>query len=256
VSGEPPLVVDRAGRELVTATLEQLVEALDLVEETTDDGGPALALRGAFGPVDGQPIGAFRVYRGSGVRLVYSALTHDLLGLDTHQVYGFTAEGSAVPHFFLDSAISPSTDGTFHLGLDLAPRVDLGVHLGYSQAVFDGLADLRAEALARPGVLPVPSLGPLQWSLRSPWMVAAITDRAALRSLGDVVAAYRDRWVALVRSGLPEGAGHLPPPGALAERDAASRATLFSPRANPVWGLLGRLVGEEQAEAMRALLVA
>ena len=247
--------VDRAGCQLVGESLEILVTALDLVEETAPGGGPALPLRGAFGPVDGQPVGAFRIYSGSGVRLVYSALTHDALGLDTHQLYGFTAAGSAVPHFFLDSAISPSTDGTFHLGLDLSPRVDLGVHLDYSEAVYGGLADLRGGALALPGVLPVPSLGPVQWSLRSPWMVAAITDATALRSLGDVVAAYRDRWVELVRSGLPAAAGDLPAAAALAERDARSRALLFSARTNPVWGLLGKLVGAEQSDAMRAMLV-
>ena len=247
--------VDRAGRELVVETLEHIVKALDLTERTGADGAPALALQGAFGPVDGQPVGAFHVYAGSGVRLVYSALAHDALGLDTHQLYGFTGVGSAVPHFFLDSAISPSTDGTFHLGLDLSPRVDLGVHLDYSEAVYDGLAALRAEALARQGVHPVPSLGPVQWSLRSPWMVAAITDAAALRSLGDVVAAYRDRWVELVLAGLPASAGALPDEAALAERDALSRALLFSARTNPVWGLLGKLVGGEQAEAMRSLLV-
>lgn len=243
------MTVDRTGRELVVGALDHVVEVLGLEE---DGGGPVLELTATAGPVAGDRIGAFHVYRGSGVRVVYSALTHDRLGLDTHQVYGFAAADSPVPHLFLDSAISPSTDGTFHLGLDLAPRVDLGVHLDWSEAVYDGLAGLRAEALARPGVQPVPSLGPLQWSLRSPWMLAAITDAAALRSLEDVVTAYRDRWVDLVRGGVP---APVPGPQALAERDALSRATIFSARANPVWGLLGRLVGEEQSEAMRALLV-
>ena len=162
---------------------------------------------------------------------------------------------SPIPHLFVDTAISPNTDGTFHFGLDLMPRLDLGASLDYTEAVYGPLTEPRAVALGRPGVMPVPSLGPLQWSIRSPWMVAAIVLPDALRGLSAVTDAYVDRWLSLVAEGLP--------PVALADaewqdvsrRDHLNRAAMFAARTNPVWGLLDRLVGEQAVADMRGLLV-
>ncbi|WP_372727743.1 NAD-dependent epimerase/dehydratase family protein [Nocardioides sp.] len=247
--------VDRTGREIVTAALERIVSDLGLVEETGPDGAAALPLTGAGGPLDGKSIGAFRVFtREDGVRVVYSVLAVDDFGMDTHQIYAFTPASGAVPHLFLDTAISPNTDGTFHFGLDLVPRVDLGVSLDYSEAVYGPVAEARAEALGRPGVMPVPSIGPLQWSIRSPWMVAAIVRPEDLRGLADVVDSYVDQWVELVQKGLPESAAADAAGVDLAARDARSRAAIFSPRTNPVWGFLDRLVGADAARAMVDLL--
>jgi nucleoside-diphosphate-sugar epimerase len=247
--------IDRTGRELVRGELDRIIEALGLVEQTGADGDAALPLQGVGGPLDGRRIGEFRVYTGSGVRVVYSALSIDEFGMDTHQVYAYTAPDSAVPHLFLDTAISPNTDGTFHFGLDLVPRVDLGASLDYSEGVYGPITEARAEALAAPGVMPVPSLGPLQWSIRSPWMAAAIVMPDDLRRLEAVTDVYVDRWITLVRDGLPEAAAADATGQDLAGRDARNRAAMFSPRTNPVWGLLDRLVGAEQATAMRDLLL-
>jgi hypothetical protein len=41
----------------------------------------------------------------------------------------------------------------------------------------------------------------------------------------------------------------------LPERDARNRDAMFSPRTNPVWMLLDRLVGAESAAAMKKLLI-
>ncbi len=249
VSGVPPL--DTSGRALVEGVLARLVPAFDLVEQTAAH----LPLRAVGGPLDGQSIGSLRLYTGAhGLRVVHSALTIEQFGMDTHQVYAFTERDSAVPHFFLDTAISPETQGTFHFGLDLVPRVDLGANLDYSLAVYGPLNDVRAEALGRPGVLPVPSLGPLQWSIRSPWMTAAIVAPGDLAQLADVLDAYLDRWCSLLTDGLDaEITKGLGDPD-LAERDRRNRAAMFSARTNPVWGLLDRLVGPESARAVRALL--
>jgi hypothetical protein len=226
------------------------------VTETLRDGAPVLPLVGAGGPLEGVSIGAFHEYtRSDGVRLVYSELSVDAFGMDTHQLYAFTPAGSAVPHLFVDSAISPNTDGTFHFGLDLAPRVDLGSHLDYSEVVYGSLTTPRAEALAQPGVEPVPSLGPLQWSIRSPWMVAAITDPAALRSLTGITDLYVTQWIALLNNGVGAEVESTLIDQDLALRDQRNREAMFSPRTNPVWGLLDRLVGAEAAQAMKGLLV-
>ena len=83
------------------------------------------------------------------------------------------------------------------------PRLDLGASLDYTEAVYGPLTDPRSVALGRPGVMPVPSLGPLQWSIRSPWMVAAIVLPEGLRELADVTDAYVERWLSLLVDGLP-----------------------------------------------------
>ena len=247
--GKPPVRetprVDRSGRVLVTGVLEHLIGALALVE----DVDALLPLHAVGGPLDGTRIGEFRVYTGGGVRLVYSRLAIDDFGMDTHQVCAFTAADSAVPHLFLDTAISPNTGGTFHFGLDLAPRVDLGANLDHTLSVYRPLDEARAEALTRPGVLPVPSLGPLQWTLRSPWMVAAIVTPADLAKLQDVTNAYVARWLELLASGVADTGTDL------ADRDRRNREAMFNPLTNPVWTLLDRLVGAETAAAMKDLLI-
>lgn len=255
-SHAPAPSLDRRGRDLVVRALETIVDRLGLTEQRSDDGEAALAVTGAGGPLAGQRIGEFRVYTGAdGLRLVYSALTVEAFGMDTHQIYGFTGPDSAVPHLFLDTAISPNTEGTFHFGLDLAPRVDLGASFAYSQAVYAGLDGLRAPVLADPEVEGVPSLGPLQWSLRSPWMVAAIVAPDVLPRLEPVTTAYVERWLDLVAEGLPGEASESAAWQDLARRDRLSREAMFSAAANPVWGLLDKLVGAEAAQAMRALLL-
>ncbi|HAM24342.1 MAG TPA: hypothetical protein DHW34_00500 [Actinobacteria bacterium] len=257
-AGGPPAPgpIDRTGREVVRSVLARVIAETGVTEVLAEDGSPALPLTGAGGPLEGVSIGAFHEYtRDDGLRLVYSELSVDAFGMDTHQLYAFTPAGSAVPHLFVDSAISPNTDGTFHFGLDLAPRVDLGSHLDYSEAVYGPLTTPRSEALSQPGVEPVPSLGPLQWSIRSPWMVAAITDPAALRSLTGITDLYVTQWLALLANGLGSEVENTITDEPVELRDRRNREAMFSPRTNPVWGLLDKLVGAEAAQAMKDLLV-
>lgn len=247
--------VDRSGRELVTAMLERVVGGLGLVEETGADGDAALPLHAVGGPLDGTRIGAVRIFtRPDGLRVVHSVLAIDEFGMDTHQLYAFTPAGSALPHLFLDTAISPNTGGTFHFGLDLAPRVDLGASLDYLDAVYTPLTEPRAAALAQPGIMPVPSIGPLQWALRSPWMIAAIAAPADLKSLTAITDEYVDRWLGLVADGLPAEVEQGVAWQDVVRRDQLARQAMFSARTNPVWTLLDRLLGPDTAAALRATL--
>ncbi|MFN8168648.1 MAG: NAD-dependent epimerase/dehydratase family protein [Candidatus Nanopelagicales bacterium] len=247
--------VDRSGRELVTAVLERVVRELGVVEQTGADGDAALPLHAVGGPLDGTRIGAVRIFtREDGLQLVHSVLAIDEFGMDTHQLYAFTPAGSALPHLFLDTAISPNTGGTFHFGLDLAPRVDLGASLDYLDAVYTPLTEPRAAALAQPGILPVPSIGPLQWALRSPWMIAAIAAPTDLKALAPITDEYVDRWLGLVRDGLPAEVEQGVAWQDVARRDQLARAAMFSARTNPVWTLLDRLLGPDTAAALRATL--
>jgi len=248
--------IDRTGREMVLATLERITTALGLTEQTGADGDAELPLHGVGGPLDGQRIGEFRVFtRADGIRVVYSKLAIDDFGMDTHQVYAYTASDSPVPHLFLDTAISPNTEGTFHFGLDLVPRVDLGANIDYAEAVYGPLTEPRAQALAQPGVMPVPSLGPMQLSIRSPWMVAAIVQPADLKKLGSIVDTYVDRWLELAANGVGDDVVASVAWQDLPQRDLRNREAMFSPRTNPVWSLLDRLVGAESAAAMKSLLI-
>ncbi|MSZ49316.1 MAG: hypothetical protein F2601_01395, partial [Actinobacteria bacterium] len=89
--------IDRTGRTMVVATLDKIVGALGLTEEHNADGDAVLPLFGVGGPLEGQRIGEFRVFsRADGTRVVYSALAVDAFGMDTHQVYAYTASDSAV----------------------------------------------------------------------------------------------------------------------------------------------------------------
>jgi len=101
----------------------------------------------------------------------------------------------------------------------------------------------------------VPSLGPLQWTLRSPWMAAAIVAPEDLKRLGAVVDAYVDQWLSLMAGGLPADVAESVAWQDLPQRDRRSREAMFSPRTNPVWTLLDRLVGADTAGQMRAMLV-
>lgn len=252
---QPP-AIDRTGEKLVTAALNRLVESLGLTEELNAEGEAALPVHAVGGPLDGQRIGEFRVFtRDDGTRVVYSRLSIDAFAMDTHQVYAFTGADSPVPHLFLDTAISPNTEGTFHFGLDLVPRVDLGANLSYALDVYSPLDTIRAEALARPGVMPVPSLGPLQWSLRSPWMVPAIVAPSDLQELSDVTDAYVERWLELADGAMDPEVATDAASQHVAVRDRRNREAMFSPATNPVWGLLDKLVGQETAERMKDVLI-
>ena len=56
--------------------------------------------------------------------------------LDSHMIFAFTPENSAVPHFTLDS-VANGDNYAFHL--DLIPRVDLATSLPYLDTVWDVL---------------------------------------------------------------------------------------------------------------------
>jgi hypothetical protein len=160
-----------------------------------------------------------------------------------------------VLHLFLDVAVSPSTDGTFHVGVDLLPKVDLATSIAYSEAVYDRLTEVRAAALAAPGVLPVPALGPWHWSVHSPWMIAAIVSPEALHRLVPVVHAYVDQWLALLAGGIPDEVVEDVAWQDVAGRDRRVRRSMLSPRTNPAWPLLERLVGASTTAAVRDVLL-
>jgi len=79
-------------------------------------------------------------------------------------------------------------------------------------------------------------------------------DESAFRSVETAVTAYRDHWLSLVTSGVPndvlDGVG----PDQIADRDRRNRAIVFDPTVDPVWGRVGQLIGAEKAEVLRSKL--
>ncbi len=247
--------LDLRGREMAVAALNQIIARFGLKEETAADGGPALSLIARGGPLEGKEVGSFRVFRGGPVhKLVYSAMTIDDFGMDTHQIYAFTAPDDARPHFTLDLAISPNTQGEFHIGVDLLPRVDLTASLSYLQTVYEPLSTVLADTMQINAVRPATSIGPLLRALRSPWMLAAFVHGDALSRCQPAVDAYLERWLTLTAEGLPDSVKSDVAWQPLAARDAHHRTALFHPDTNRVWVLLERMLGKDTVDAMRALL--
>ncbi len=251
----PKSKIDTRGRELALRTLDKIIKQLGLVEEYGADKGPVLKLIARGGPLENQDVGSFRVFRGNAVhKLVYSAMTIEDFGMDTHQIYAFTAATDARPHFTLDLAISPNTNGTFHIGLDLLPRVDLGASLATMQSIYEPLSAVLADTMQQRGVAPATSIGPLMRALRSPWMLAAYVDVDKLGSCEPAVDAYLNRWLALCVEGVDAKSKADAAWQNLAQRDQQNRAALFDPETNRVWILLERLVGADSVAKMREVL--
>jgi hypothetical protein len=241
-------------RELSLRTLDELVGRFELKEL----GDPHTPLYGVGGS-GGTRVGALRLFAGDEVRrLVYIELRSP--GLDSHMIFAFTPRGSALPHFTLDAVETrpagpePSRlrpEFAFHL--DLVPRVDLGVNLGYLDAIYEPLTP-TFNAVREIEGLSLAHVAPRQRALMSPWMLAHRADEGALRALGAPVAVYLEHWARLLVDGLPhEVAAHLHCDD-LADRDRRNRAAIFDPDVDPVWSVVGRLVGGEVCEAMRAVL--
>lgn len=228
-------------QQLSHATLARIVERFGL----TEVGAPFMILTGPFGPA---PVGELRLFRGDAVRkLVYIGLVVPPIGLDSHMLFAFTPPDSATPHFTLDS-VAAGPHFAFHL--DLIPRGDLGANLAYMNYVYDGLTPLFEAARQIPGLSPA-QIGPKQYALMSPWMLAYRADASAFAQIAGPVNGYLEHWFRLVEEGIPAEAM---PSGDLAGRDRLNRAAIFDPTVDKVWAQVARLVGEPTAAAMRAVL--
>jgi hypothetical protein len=252
-----PAKLDTRGRDIVVKVLDQIVKALGLREELAEDKGPVLRLIARGGPMEGQDLGNFRVFRGGPIAsLVYSAMTIEDFAMDTHQIYAFTKADDPRPSFTLDLAISTNTQGTFHIGLDLLPKVDLSSSLPMLSKVYEPLTPVLAEAMKMSGVEAAVSIGPLMRAMRSPWMLAAYVQPDALVRCQPAVDAYLARWLDVVQKPLDAEIAADVAWQDIKTRDQKHRAAMFHPETNRVWLLLERMLGRETVARMRGLLTA
>lgn len=241
-------------RDLSIEQLDVIVDRLGLVEDVGDSGAPPrFPLVGGFGPV-----GVCRTFRkdpaagADTITLVYIAMSVEMIGLDSHMLYAHTPSTSAVPHFTLDS-ICTGDEFAFHL--DLPPRVDPGANLRYLDFVYAPLNDVRAATVALDGLSPA-HISPRQWSIMSSWMIVQRATAVAFENVFEPVHRYRDRWLELVATGVPDDVldGSAADPAERAARDLRNRAAVFNPEVDPVWVQVDRMLGQEMSGRLQDLL--
>jgi hypothetical protein len=208
-------------------------------------GSPYLTLSSPMSPA---PVGSLRLFSGNEIhKMVYIGLVVPPIGLDSHMIFAFTKPESHIPHFTLDSVMAGPY---FAFHLDLIPRADLGANLKYLNAVFDNLTPIFEEAKKIEGLTPA-QLGPKQYALMSPWMLAYRANESAFEQIQVPVNGYLEHWFNLVQKGIP---ADTMPSGDFAKRDQLNRNAIFDPEVDKVWAQVSRLVGEETSEKLREIL--
>lgn len=226
---------------LSLATLEKIQTRFQM----TEIGAPYLTLTSPMSPT---PVGSLRLFGGEKVaKMVYIGLVVPAIGLDSHMIFAFTPAHSPLPHFTLDSVLAGPY---FAFHLDLIPRADLGANLAYMNAIFDPLTPLFEAAKQIEGLTPA-QLGPKQYALMSPWMLAYRATESAFEQIQHTVNGYLERWFDLLENGLP---AEVIPDCDFAGRDRLNRAAIFDPAVDKVWAQVSRLIGEEMSAHMRAIL--
>jgi hypothetical protein len=255
--------MDTLARKLSHETVDRIVDHFALEEVTGTDGGPFMALTSpAFGNAD---VGGFRLWHGDErlSKLVYTGITVEAIGIDSHMLFAFTAAESLVPTFTLDSVYTkmpPGADPNFPDGgdmysfhLDLVPRCDLGINHDYMRRVYEPLTEEQGRVLEADGVHAA-QLTPTQRAIMSPWMLAQRTSAAAYEQVVFAAAnAYTRHWLALVDDGLGKLEGTVE--GARgAERDRLNRALIFNREIDAVWSKIDGMLGQEVSDAMIGVL--
>jgi len=193
------------------------------------------------------PFGTFevevdiRIFKGEGIAdLVYAGIVA-APAVDSHMIFAFTPEDSAVPHFTLDSI------GSFIAGqqilayhLDLVPRVDPGANLSYLRQAYNKLDNTYNKTQSLEGLTKA-QISPLQHALMSPWMLTHRATQEAFEQLPAAIDAYLEQWFSLVETGINTSVSA----DQLKTRDQANRAAIFNPEVDPVWGRITPLIGAE-----------
>lgn len=239
-------------QQLWGETLDKLVNSLQLTEVLGDGGGPYMSLQ-SQAPFASGEVGNVRVFKGDHIhQVVTCSLVVPAIHLDSHMLFAFMPPESPVPHFTLDS-VSGGEHFAFHL--DLIPRVDLGAHLDYMDAVFTPLTELLQTGRAVEGLSPA-QLDPRQYAVMSPWMFVSRATADAFQQIHNIVDGYLGHWLTLVGEGVPSSVLGGADAKQLAERDQRNKAIIFDPNVDKVWNQIQGLIGEQACLELRNLLKA
>jgi hypothetical protein len=235
---------------LAQKTRDRIIATLGLTEIPGDDGGPYMTLESHVPMAQGK-VGEVRVFSGGALQqLVTCAIVVPQMGLDSHMLFAFTPEESAVPHFTLDS-VGAGGHCAFHL--DLVPRLDLGANLAYMDEVYTPLTETCKAGRAMEG-LSEAQLDIRQLAVMSPWMLVHRASMDAFKAMDATVDTYLDHWLSVLEKGVSDKALEAVDSATLAERDRRNRAIIFDPDVDKVWNQIGGLIGRESSEALRCLL--
>jgi len=255
--------MDTLASKISNLTLQRIIEHFGLEEVLDKDGGPFHPLTAAaFGNL---PVGSFRLWDGGEklLKVVYTGITVEAIGLDSHMIFAFTKPDSLVPTFTLDSVYTrmpPGMDPNFSEGgdmyafhLDLVPRCDLGVNEEYMQHCYVPLTEAQAKVLTADGVYAA-QLSPMQRAIMSPWMLAQRTSAEAYETeIFPAAEFYLDHWLHMVDSGVDNIAN-----GVVGEsgtsRDAANRELIFNREIDSVWNKIDGMLGADVSDFMIKVL--
>ncbi len=204
--------------------------------------GPWLSMTGQGGTQ-----GHVHVHAGVGIDKIVFLTLEDGDALEAAMLLAFGPPATALPHLLVDVARVGRDYGVF---VDLVPRVDLAIHAQYLHRIYAPFTDVL-DGFARHAGL---RMSPVPCSLRpfvSPWMAGFRCKAPVVHQLFELLAPYVSTWLALH--------GHELPPvrlesADLTGRDMLLRAGLFSSAADPVWDVLGTVVGPFQARRVLDLL--
>lgn len=255
--------MDTLAGKISHQTLDRIIGHFGLEEVCTEDGEPFMTLTApAFGNIEA---GCFRLWHGGDAlsKLVYTGISVEAIGIDSHMLFAFTKRDSLVPTFTLDSVYTrmpPGTDPNFPDGgdmysfhLDLIPKCDLGVNHEYIRKALEPLTEAQAEVLAAEGIHAA-QLSPTQRAIMSPWMLAQRTSPEAYEQhVFKAVSTYTEHWLGLVDDGFEGLAAEIRGESG-ATRDAANRELIFNRDIDPVWAKIDMMLGEDVSNAMIAVL--
>ncbi len=253
--------MDTLASKISHQTLDRIVDHFGLNEVKGEDGGAFLKLLAA--PFGNAPAGDFRLFDGGDKlsKVVYTGISVEAIGLDSHMIFAFTNPDSVVPTFTLDSVYTkmpPGLDPNFPEGgdmysfhLDLVQRCDLGCNDPYMQRCYLPLTDTQTGVLETDGVYPA-QLSPRQRAIMSPWMLAQRTTPEAYESaIFPAADFYLQHWFDLVDNGV----GDIDIQGESgAKRDAANRQLIFSREIDPVWNKIDGMLGANVSDFMISVL--
>ncbi len=246
--GETMTTSDSSLLVLVGGLVARVTAAFDLLERSGPGRGPAAMLVGV-GSLAHAFVGTVRFYDGAELdRLVIVDVAVKPLGLEWRGVYAFSPPDGVLPHLLLEAG----RNGNEHFWrIDLLPRVELAAEPDWVDAVYEPLTISRHAVSAWPILRPV-ATGPRMGALLSPWCLSHSGPQVTASRLGPVIDIWVDQWFALAEVGLPAVE-----PGAIARlrmRDRLHKEGLFQARIDPIWAVLERAIGDEQAGWIRRVL--
>lgn len=206
----------------------------------------------------GEPVGEVATLSGMNLDKAVGvdlAFDDDAGSLWTRTFYAFARSIALVPHLAVEwSGHGLDDDEPVGVLVDLIPRIDLAVNLGYVDEVYGPLTDTFSKARAIDGVH-IASLHPRRSIAMSPWRLSLSVPRDRIEELAPLIDTYVSRWLEVNVGGVGSPVDPLASDQArLIQHDRFHRNTLFDPSSDPYWERIDRVLGPDTAAELRLTL--